>query len=50
MIGSFFDLDSSCCSCVPCERLPNDCLGFLFDATQMVVAKEALGVNKTKDM
>src|SRR5260370_31100119 len=29
----------------PCERLRNNCLGFFFDASQMFLAKEALGVN-----
>src|SRR5260370_5263449 len=29
----------------PCERLRNNCLGFFFDAAEIFLAKEVLGVN-----
>ena len=33
------------CVRAPSERVRNDCLGFFFDASQMVLAEETLGVN-----
>src|ERR1700693_4406379 len=38
-------LAASHCSRAPRERLRSNCLGFLLDPSQMVLAEEALGIN-----